>query len=153
MEAQRHGEDALDALLPDAISEVDQLAGLAGKLPLEVGFAAEILHIGVLLPSRANPLVGEILELLQKKQPRHQSDRQGRSSALLVEALEGLFKTLPRQPIGQFAKRLALIEQLLEALLEKISGFFGTRLGFHDFDQFLAIKAKNLVEVKRAFGR
>src|SRR5271166_3094831 len=73
-----------------------QRRAIEGQLMLEELLAAEQLIIRVLDPARAKILVGEIVHVLEDRQPRHQPRRQRRVSGLVgIDRAEPLLDKAP----------------------------------------------------------
>ena len=59
-------------LFPHPLAPAGQRRAVEGQLVLEELLSAEQLVIGILDPARAQILVGEIMHVLENREPRHQ---------------------------------------------------------------------------------
>jgi hypothetical protein len=105
---------ALHSSFADAFAEIDQIARIAGQLPLKLAHAAEVLPVGVLHPGRHHGLVALVEHLLEQEQADHQSHRFGRTAFRAVIFAKCLLELRPRQPVGQLFERLARVELLAQ---------------------------------------
>src|SRR3954447_5324131 len=88
---------------------------------LEKLLAAEVLVIGVLDPALAQHLVGEVVGVLEDRQPRHQSCRQRwLAGAVRVDRSELLFQKAPVDRSRQLRQRMLHIDDLVEPRTKQI---------------------------------
>ena len=88
---------------------------------LEELLAAEELVIGVLDPALAQHLVGQVVRVLEDRQPRHQPRRQRRPAGVIgVNLAEPLFQKAPVHRARQRHQRMAHVDDLVEPGAEKI---------------------------------
>ena len=117
VQCDRGFENHPSAVLADALAEVDQVCGVARKLPLEMCLAAEGLIVGIADPGFDYAFVAQVLELLEDHKPNHESDGLCRSAMLAVEAGKLLLETLPgdcRREPEQGILGIELVEQIVE---------------------------------------
>ena len=88
---------------------------------LEELLAAEQLVIGVLDPARAQLLVGEIMHVLEDRQPRHQPRWQRRMADLVgIDRAEPLLEEAPIDRPTELRQRVVHVDDLVEPRLEEI---------------------------------
>ncbi len=98
-------QDQLHPLLADALAEVRKLRRRARLSDTEILAAAEILEINVLLPPGDNALVGQVAQVLQYQQARHQADRLARTAVVIaVQFPERFLEHLPMCPVGKLVQ-------------------------------------------------
>ena len=88
---------------------------------LEERLAAEVLIIGVLHPALAQYLVGEIVSVLEDRQPCHQACRQRRpAGAVLIDRAEVLLQETPVDGPRQLRQRVFHVDDLVEPRAEQL---------------------------------
>ena len=96
-------QDQLHALLLDALAEVHKLARGARGGRRERLDAAEVLVVGVLPELLHHRLVGNVAQVLQDVQARHQADRLGGAAVVLDEQRrKRLLEDIPVYQVGQY---------------------------------------------------
>jgi hypothetical protein len=123
--ARRNRQAFLDqrrqALLPHPLAPARQRRAVEGQLVLEDLLAAEELVIGILDPARAQILVGEIMHVLEDRQPRHQPRWQRRMSDLVgIDRAETLLEEAPGNRPTELRQRVVHVDDLVEPRLEEI---------------------------------
>jgi hypothetical protein len=77
--------------------------------------AAEQLIVRVLEPARAQPLVGEVVHVLEDRKSRHQPRRQRRmAGSLRIDRAEPLFQKTPIDRPRQLHQRVFYIDDLVK---------------------------------------
>ena len=88
---------------------------------LEELLAAKELVIGILDPARAQILVGEIMHVLEDREPRHQPRRQRRMAGLVgIDRAEPLLEKAPVDRAAELRQRVVHVDDLVEPRLEEI---------------------------------
>jgi len=88
---------------------------------LEELLAAKELVIGILDPARAQILVGEIMHVLEDREPRHQPRRQRRMAGLVgIDRAEPLLEKAPVDRPAELRQRVVHVDDLVEPRLEEI---------------------------------
>jgi hypothetical protein len=88
---------------------------------LEKLLAAEELVIGVLHPTLAQHLVGEVVGVLEDAKPRHQARRQRRlAGAVRVDLPERLFQKAPIHRARQRHQRMLHVDDLIKPGAEQV---------------------------------
>jgi hypothetical protein len=109
------------ALLPHPLAPARQRRAVEGQLVLEELLAAEQLVIGILDPARAQILVGEIMHVLEDREPRHQPRWQRRMSDLVgIDRAEPLLEEAPVDRPTELRQRVVHVDDLVEPRLEEI---------------------------------
>jgi hypothetical protein len=94
-----------ELLLAHALTPARQRRAVEGELVLEKLLAAKELEIGVLQPTIAQCLVGEIMRVLQDRQARHEPRRQGWASHNVgVDRPEALLQKAPVDGAGELGE-------------------------------------------------
>ena len=110
-----------ELLLAHPLAPARQRRAVEGQLVPEELLAAEELIIGVLDPARAQILVGEIVHVLEDRQPRHQPRRQRRVSGLVgIDRAEPLLEKAPVDRPTKLRQRVIQVDDLVEPRPEKI---------------------------------
>ena len=108
-------------LLAHALAPARQRRAVEHQLVLEELLAAEELVIRVLDPALAQHLVGQIVGVLEDRQPRHQPRRQRRPAGIVVVNLaEPLFQKAPVDRAPQRHQRMVHVDDLIEPRAEQI---------------------------------
>jgi len=82
---------------------------------LEELLAAEVLVIGVLDPTFAQRLVGEVISVLENGQPRHQARRQRRAAGTIrIDLAEPPFQEPPIDCAARRHQRILHVDDLIE---------------------------------------
>jgi hypothetical protein len=123
--ARRHRQALLDQrrkpLLPHPLAPAGQRRAVEGQLVPEELLAAEQLVIGVLNPARTKILVGEIVHVLEDREPRHQPRRQRRMAGLVrIDHAEPLFEEAPIDRPAELGERVIHVDDLVEPRPEEI---------------------------------
>ncbi len=114
-------DQRVEPLLAHALPPARQRRAVEGKRVLEELLAAKVLEIRVLQPGFAQPLVRQVLAVLQDAKPRHQSRWQGRAAGTVrIDGAELLFEKSPIDPLRQPHARMAHVYDLVEPRLEQI---------------------------------
>ncbi|MBB6301320.1 hypothetical protein GGE67_001929 [Rhizobium leucaenae] len=88
---------------------------------LEELLAAEELVIGVLQPAFAQDLIGEVVGVLEDRQPRHQPRRQRRPARLvLIDRAEPLFEKRPVDRPRQLHQRMVHVDNRVQPRAQKV---------------------------------
>ena len=83
--------------------------------------AAEVLVIGVFDPALAQHLVGQVVGVLEDRQPRHQSRRQWRAARIIrVDRPKLPFQELPIHLAPQRYQRVLQVDELIKPGAEQI---------------------------------
>lgn len=82
---------------------------------LEEFLAAEVLVIGVPDPALAQHLIGQVIDVLENREPRHQSRRQRWMAGIIcVDLAEAPFQKRPIQRPRQLRQRMIHVDDLIE---------------------------------------
>jgi hypothetical protein len=88
---------------------------------LKERLAAKILEIRVLDPALAQSLVGQIIAVLEDREPRHQPRRQGRMTRLVgVDRAELPLQKRPVDRPRQPGERMVKVDDLVEPRAEQV---------------------------------
>ena len=108
-------------LLAHAVAPARQRRAIEHQPVLEELLAAEELVIGVLDPALAQHLVGEIISVLEDRQPRHQPRRQWRAARIIgVDRPKLPFQEPPIHRAPQRHQRMLQVDDLVEPGAEQI---------------------------------
>lgn len=102
MQRHRDFKDQASSIFANSFAKIDEVRGIAGKLPLETDFTTKGLKIGIGHPGLDHPLVAQVLKLLEQEQADHEPNGLGWASGLAIEPGELVFEALPRDALGQF---------------------------------------------------
>jgi hypothetical protein len=112
---------ATDRLIPHPLTPARQRRAVEGQLVLEKLLAAEELVVGVLDPSGAQILVGEIVRVLEDRKPRHQPRRQRRMPRLVrIDRAEPFLEKAPVNRPTELRQRVIPGDDLVEPRPEEI---------------------------------
>ena len=104
-----------ELLLAHPLAPARQRRAVERRLVLEELLAAEQLEIGVLDPPLAQRLVGEVVHVLEDRQPRHQPRRQRRmAGSLRIDRAEPRLEKSPIDRSGELGQRMAHVDDLVE---------------------------------------
>lgn len=92
---------------------------------------AKRLEIRVLRPDFHDPLVAQIIELLEDHEPDHESDGLCRAAMLAVARGEHLFESLPWNAFAQLKQRMPGVELVDEVFVKEIALVLSGWLGLH----------------------
>jgi len=110
-----------EPLLAHAPAPARQRRAIDRKPMPEKLLAAEELKVRVLDPARAQRLVGEVMQVLEDGQPRHQAGRQRRpAGAVLINRPEALFQERPIDRLAEPHQPVPEVEHLLEPGTEQV---------------------------------
>ena len=110
-----------ELLLAHPLAPARQRRAVERQLVPEELLAAEELEIRVLDPALAELLVGQVVRVLEDRQPRHQPRRQRRLAGLVrIDRAEPLLQKAPVDRRGQLRQRMAQVDDLVEPGAEKI---------------------------------
>ena len=121
MQRHRDLKDQARSLFADPFAKIDEVRGIAGKLPLEMSFATKGLKVGIGHLGLDHPLVAQILKLLEQDQADHEPDRLGWASGLAIEPGEFVLEALPRDALAQFEQGMGGIELLQKVRIKEIA--------------------------------
>ena len=121
MQRHRDLKNQTRSLLADPFAKIDELRRIAGKLPLETGFATKSLKVGISHPGLDHPLVAQVLKLLEEHQADHEPDGLGGAFALAIEPGEFALEALPRNALGQLEQGMGGIELIQKVRIEEIA--------------------------------
>jgi len=112
-------EEPFQALRPDALPEVHELAGIEGLVLAEIFLAGEILPIGVFPPSHDHALVALVEHTLGHQHAQDAACRYGRAAGM---AEKGCRFPLDKAPIDlpcQNGQGVPHIDQLVKAYIKE----------------------------------
>jgi hypothetical protein len=114
-------DQRLQPFLAHAVAPARQRRAIEHQPMLEELLAAEELVIGILDPTLAQHLVGEIVGVLEDRQPRHQSRRQWRAPRIIrVDGPKLTFQELPIHRVPQRHQRMLQVDDLIEPRAKQI---------------------------------
>jgi hypothetical protein len=114
-------QQRLQPFLAHAVAPTRHRRAVEHQPMLEELFAAEELVIGVLDPALAQHLVGEIIGVLEDRQPRHQSRRQWRAARIIrVDRPKPPFQEPPIHRTPQRHQRMLEVDDLIEPRAKQI---------------------------------
>jgi hypothetical protein len=117
-----------------ALPPAGQRGALERQRVLEELLAAEQLEVGVLEPALAQRLVGEVVQMLEDREPGHQPGRQGRPAGILVVDLaKALLEEAPVDRLRELHQCVIGIDDLIEPRPKQIGlAALAPLLGSHE---------------------
>lgn len=136
MKRNRVKEDFFNSFFPYSLTEVYQVAGIAGKTMPEMCFSTKKLHVGVHYPGFSECLIAQIIEPFEQLAPDHKAYVMSWLACGRVQVLKLFFKILPVNLPSQQHQFVTVIDEIGEQRLKKIALFLIRRFSNHYLQGF-----------------